>query len=270
MASISMSISAVGRSSVTVSLSSSMANTSSYYEEFVYYTIYTDSKGTKNTTASSSFSVSYTPKNGGTDYDYVNAFVTYKKYTWEDTSGYVFYRSGSYESTTPKYGTEYYEDYMYTYSSVVSSITENEDGTTTTNYTVSYNIYVWSTSGYWAYDGLYTTSETWKRFYPAPNIFSFNGCAQGAKWLLKSGINSLITNIEDFYGVAQQWKSWSLQRSITSACPSFFNSNNELYADGLNNVYKYVGSTASYKKGDKVAASMFNSLATIINTTTYG
>lgn len=100
-------------------------------------------------------------------------------------------------------------------------------------------------------------------FYPAPPEFTFNNCSSGAKWRVDSGISSLITNINDFAKYATQWKKWKNQSS-QGACPGFA-SGGKITAASLNSVHKYVETGKSYSQGAKVAADMFNSLATKIN-----
>lgn len=101
-------------------------------------------------------------------------------------------------------------------------------------------------------------------FYPHPVEFKFIGCTSGASWKIDDGLNSLITNIEEFYSQAQQWKSWKNQ-SAAGACPSFANSEGYLAANSMNSVYNYVGKGTPWESGDEISAAMFNDLATAIN-----
>lgn len=101
-------------------------------------------------------------------------------------------------------------------------------------------------------------------FYPHPAEFKFTGCTSGATWKIDDGLNSLITNIEEFQPQAQQWKSWKNQ-SAASACPSFANSEGYLAALSMNSVYNYVGKGTPWKSGDEISAAMFNDLAAAIN-----
>lgn len=101
-------------------------------------------------------------------------------------------------------------------------------------------------------------------FYPHPAEFTFTGCTSGARWKIDDGLDSLITNIEEFQPRAQQWKSWKNQ-SAAGTCPSFANSEGYLAASSMNSVYNYVGKGTPWKVGDEISAAMFNDLATAIN-----
>lgn len=100
-------------------------------------------------------------------------------------------------------------------------------------------------------------------FYPHQTYFTFNNCFSGQQWQVDKGLNSLITNIQEFQNYATQWKSWKNQ-SPQAACPSFFASN-ILTAAQLNSVYAYVKGASPWNAGDVVSAAMFNDLATTIN-----
>lgn len=110
----------------------------------------------------------------------------------------------------------------------------------------------------------YTFLNDSKSFYPRQKNFTFNNCSSGRQWLVESGINSLITNIESFKYYATQWRAWKNQGTSSGACPSFF-SNNTLTATQLNSVYRYVKGTQPWSAGQEVSAAMFNDLATTIN-----
>ena len=97
--------------------------------------------------------------------------------------------------------------------------------------------------------------------YPRPANFTFNNCESGKQWKVDEGINSLITNIQDFYLYATQWKSWK-QQSAASQCPQF---DSPISAAQMNEINNYVSASGSYSKGDQVSAVMFNSLASAIN-----
>lgn len=101
-------------------------------------------------------------------------------------------------------------------------------------------------------------------FYPHPAEFKFTGCTSGASWKIDDGLDSLITNIEEFQPQAQQWKSWKNQ-SAAGTCPSFANSEGYLAASSMNSVYNYVGKGTPWEVGDEISAAMFNDLATAIN-----
>lgn len=123
------------------------------------------------------------------------------------------------------------------------------------------------------------TSTSYVNFYPHPAKFAFNNCIPGEPWKIEDGINSLITNITEFQGQAQQRKNWKYQSS-QAKCPSFFNSDNIMTRNQMNAVYRYVKETGSnveeFKKEDKkgnriyhpISAKMFNDLADIINENT--
>lgn len=97
--------------------------------------------------------------------------------------------------------------------------------------------------------------------YPRPANFTFNNCESGKQWKVDEGINSLITNIQDFYLYATQWKSWK-QQSAASQCSQF---DSPISAVRMNEINNYVGASGSYSQGDKVSAVMFNNLASAIN-----
>ena len=108
-----------------------------------------------------------------------------------------------------------------------------------------------------------TTQElsSTKIIYPHPVEFAFNNCISGKQWEVDKGINSLITNIEDFYLYATQWKSWK-QQSAANWCSQF---DSPISAARMNEISSYVETQDSYSKGDKVSAAMFNNLASAIN-----
>lgn len=101
-------------------------------------------------------------------------------------------------------------------------------------------------------------------FYPHPAIFTFANCASGKIWKIDDGLDSLITNINDFQKQAQQWKSWKGQSSAT-VCPNFSDSSNYITAAQMNAVYEYVNKGKPWNPGDQISAAMFNDLATAIN-----
>lgn len=119
-------------------------------------------------------------------------------------------------------------------------------------------------------------------FYPHPAKFTFTNCVQGGRWLVEEGIKkTLITNITDFQGQAQQRKNWKHQLeegfSVYKACPSFFD-DNVITRDQMNAVYRYVmemkETEEKYKEFEadgktpiyhKISAAMFNDLADRIN-----
>lgn len=100
-----------------------------------------------------------------------------------------------------------------------------------------------------------------KDIYPRPANFTFNNCESGKQWKVDEGINSLITNIQDFYLYATQWKSWK-QQSAANQCSQF---DSPISAARMNEISNYVGASGSYSQGDKVSAAMFNNLASAIN-----
>lgn len=101
-------------------------------------------------------------------------------------------------------------------------------------------------------------------FYPHPSEFTFHNCSSGQVWNLSQGLTSLITNLEDFYKYAQQWRSWK-NMSAASACPSFADNDGYLTAYAMNQVYAYVNKGNPWKSGDDISAAMFNDLAAAIN-----
>ena len=116
------------------------------------------------------------------------------------------------------------------------------------------------------YNGTNLSTSTSKtlNFYPHPATFTFTNCAPGKTWNIANGLDSLITNINDFQKQAQQWKSWKGQSSAT-ACPNFSDSSNYITAAQMNAVYTYVNKGAPWSPGDQISAAMFNDLATAIN-----
>ena len=82
---------------------------------------------------------------------------------------------------------------------------------------------------------LYTTNLF---FFPAPAKFKFNYklTDNQYKWDIKKGINSLITNIEDFPIYMKQYVSWVLQdpNEALNLPDSLFNSQNQLSAEKIN------------------------------------
>ena len=103
-----------------------------------------------------------------------------------------------------------------------------------------------------------------KSFFGPPLDFTFNNCTKNEKWKITESISTLITNINDFQKEAKKWKQWKDQSTPKEDCPSF-SDGTYLSANQLNAIYKYVGLSSSYKKGDRVTALMFNTLADRIN-----
>lgn len=117
--------------------------------------------------------------------------------------------------------------------------------------------------GDWEEIDTYVEESSEKIFYTQPEKFVFINCESGKQWLVENGINSLITNIEDFADAATAWKKWKNQSS-QSSCPSFF-SNDKITATQMNAVYQYVGLSEKWNSGDQISAAMFNNLANQIN-----
>ena len=106
-------------------------------------------------------------------------------------------------------------------------------------------------------------------FYPSPQQFTFNNCTSGEQWRIDYGINSLIDNIRDFQQYATQYKHYKYGNPKNSnsligqeLCPDWAS---PLSAVNLNSIYTYIGHSGGFSPGDKVAASMFNDAANIIN-----
>ena len=136
-----------------------------------------------------------------------------------------------------------------------------EDGETYYNYT---RYYYETEKKYNVINASASISKT-LTFYPHPVTFTFANCVSGKTWKIDNGLNSLITNINDFQKYAQQWKSWKGQSSA-STCPSFFDSSNCITAVQMNAVYDYVVNKKDlWNSGDEISAAMFNDLATAIN-----
>jgi hypothetical protein len=69
-----------------------------------------------------------------------------------------------------------------------------EKGETYYNYTR----YYYETEKKYTATGLSTSTSTTLNFYPHPAIFTFANCASGKTWKIEDGLDSLITNINDF------------------------------------------------------------------------
>lgn len=152
---------------------------------------------------------------------------------------------------------EYGEDYQIIYEIDDYWIEEDEIYYDYTRYYYILEEFYWE-------ENVYETIEKSLNFYPHSSDFIFNNCSVDKQWNINEGISSLITNIEDFYQSAQQWKSWKYQSAATT-CPSFTDAEGYLAASSLNSVYNYVGLGMPWKSGDYISAAMFNDLAEQIN-----
>lgn len=161
-----------------------------------------------------------------------------------------------------------YSDFTKTSKTEYEFMEKDESG-----YAYEVREYSWATK---SKDEGIQTSTGQINFYPHPAKFTFNNCIPGEPWKIEDGINSLITNITDFQGQAQQRKNWKYQSS-QAKCPSFFNDDNIMTRNQMNAVYRYVketsGNVEEFEKEDKnrnpiyhpISAKMFNDLADIIN-----
>lgn len=202
-----------------------------------------------------SVKINYTPD--GSEKLTVKGIYQYKRITTQYYWGTKYY----YDDVNRSYGGDYfyqYDDlrlYDYRYRYELWNETPDENG--------FYHYRVFK------YDKKVDTSEqilekvVSKSFFGPPLKFTFNNCTSGQKWNITESISTLITNINDFPEEAKKWKQWKNQSSQI-ACPSF-SDGTYLSAAQLNSIYEYVGLSSSYKKGDRVTAAMFNTLADKIN-----
>lgn len=151
---------------------------------------------------------------------------------------------------------------------IISGVAERVDDYGGKEFKYTYNILTRSiiNTSYYTDWSNYKTYEDSFTFYPHPKSFTFIDCFPKNKWQVDKGINSLITNIENFSPYATQWKSWKSQEPAAS-CPLFFpaGSGSRLTAVRLNAVYNYVFGTQPWSTGDEISAKMFNDLANEIN-----
>lgn len=130
------------------------------------------------------------------------------------------------------------------------------------------------TSSSWGYQDSGSSTKTFtcythpENFYFSKNNYSDPENISG--WNTKAGLQTLLENIYNFNTVAYQWKKWynwniptDEDLPVISACSGF--TKGQLTAQMLNDAYGYLGITTNYKKGDKVAASMFRGLEAKIN-----
>lgn len=174
--------------------------------------------------------------------------------------------SGQWYNYIPNTGTFYEPTYSnYPHTRITVQIAGSRPITDSTTGTITGYMYYITTSTSYAEEYLNSTETQVfpieKNIFPRPAEFTFINCSSGNQWELDKGINSLITNIEEFSDYATQWKAWKEQYTA-SICPQF---DSPISAGQLNNIYIYVGSTSRYKTGDQVSAAMFNNLASIIN-----
>ena len=107
-----------------------------------------------------------------------------------------------------------------------------------------------------------------KTCYTKPATFTFAGTTaaiEDRKWLVSSGIQSLITNIYSFNTEVKKRNNWLAQSSNGASCSAFQKGN--LSASMLSTAYSAVGRTSPYKTGDTVTAKMFTDLAAAFNAT---
>lgn len=107
-----------------------------------------------------------------------------------------------------------------------------------------------------------------KTCYTKPATFTFAGTTvpiENRKWLVSSGIQSLITNIYSFNTEVKKRNNWIAQSSNGASCNAFQKGN--LSASMFSTAYSAVGSKFNYKTGDIITAKMFTDLAAAFNAT---
>ena len=127
-------------------------------------------------------------------------------------------------------------------------------------------VYDWVTGDYVNVSGSTNLSitSTVGTYYKSPTTFTFHNCQTNRKWQIDKGLDDLIDNITDFQTAATQWRQWKDQHDLSGPCPPW--GSGPLTAASLQKIHDYVLTGKTYSKGQIVAADMFNSLATKINT----
>lgn len=129
-----------------------------------------------------------------------------------------------------------------------------------------YYLYTWEEdTSDWFYDDDLPVSKS-TTVYTRPNAFYFGDGATvvaGTKWDVSKGIQTILPNIYNFNTEATKWKKWKNQTDSVTECSAFSKGN--LSETMLTNAYAYLGDISSYKKGDRVSATMFSNLEDLIN-----
>lgn len=235
----------------------------SYDEEFREESGFSWNFSTVGGTSSSS-PCNYTMGGAGNDTYALKATLTYNY-----SIGKYIYSSDPSSSKIAYFGyklsnaerEQEFTTYKITYSRSSSNDIEDTEGN------IIYYAYIkrtYETEKKYNGTNLSTSTSTTLNFYPHPATFTFANCVSGKTWKIDDGLDSLITNINNFQKQAQQWKSWKGQFSA-AACPDFSDSSNYITAAQMNAVYTYVNKGTPWSPGDQISAAMFNDLATAIN-----